>query len=147
MSSIVIDKPTRSTWLKPVEQTRVTPRKKWELHLVIPGGERNVFGRATLRTVPESGLFSERVKLIIWTQNTSPGDFGWQTDVDGMRLADSVDLHVHIFGSPLRFNPMDCRGVALTDQTRYEGSWTMPCMKPQDCGCEGVSGKFFLSEL
>lgn len=147
MSSITIDKPSRSTWLKPVEQTRVTPRKKWELHLVIPGKKSNVFGRATLHTVPESGLFSERVKMIIWTTDTSPNDFGWQTDVDGMRLTDSVDLNVHIFGSSIRFNPMDCRGVSVTDCTRYEGDWTMPCMKPESCGCEGLSGSFFFSEL
>lgn len=147
MSSSVIDTPTRETWLKPVEQPRVTPRKKWELHLVIPVEDGKVFGRATLQTVPESGLFSERVKLIIWTMNTSPGEFGWQTDVDGTRLAESVDMQVHIFGSSIRFNPMTCQGLSLADQTRYEGTWTMPCLDPEECGCDGWTGKFFLSEL
>jgi hypothetical protein len=147
MSSIVIDKPSKSTWLKPVEQSQNEPNKPWELHLVIPVEGGRFFGRATLRTIPKSGLFSERVKLIIWTMHTSPGDFGFETDVDGMRSPESVEMQVHIFGAPVRLQPMACTGLSSVDETRYEGTWTMPCLDPESCGCDGSDGKFRLSEL
>ena len=30
---------------------------------------------------------------------------------------------------------------------RFAFDWTMPCMKPESCGCDGLSGSFFFSEL
>ncbi|MCR9270806.1 MAG: hypothetical protein NXH72_12520 [Hyphomonadaceae bacterium] len=147
MSSITLDKPTHSTWLKPVERETSKPKKLWELHIVIPSDESKVFGRATLNTVPESGLFSERVKMTIWTTSTSPGDYGIETDVDGERSPDMIEMTVHIFGSSLRLNPMACHGQGSVDGTRYEGDWTMGCLKPGDCDCEGLTGTFYLSAL
>lgn len=147
MSSIIIDKPSKSTWLKPVEREKNKPKKLWELYLIIPSDKDSVFGLTTLNTVPETGLFSERVMMTIWTSSTSPGDFGMETDVDGMRSNGSIDMDVHIFGSSIRFNPMTCRGEESLDGTRYEGGWTMPCMDPKSCGCEGLTGTFSMKEL
>ena len=147
MSSIIIDKPSIPTWLKPVECEKNNPKKLWELHLIIPSDKDSVFGRTVLNTVPESGLFSERVKMTIWTSSSSPGDFSIDTDVDGTRSTGSIDMVVHIFGSSIRFDPMTCIGEENVDGTCYEGGWTMPCMRPKTCGCEGLSGTFSLSEL
>ena len=147
MSSIILDKPSKTTWIKPVEKEHVKPKKLWELYLVIPDKKTSVFGRTTLKTVPETGLFSERVKMTIWTTTTSPGDFGLETDVDGMRFSDTLDMQVHIFGSSIRFSPMRCEGDLSCDGTSYAGSWTMPCMNPSSCGCDGLTGTFSLREL
>ncbi len=147
MSSIILDKPSKTTWIQPVDKEQNKPKKLWELHVVIPGEDERVFGRTTLKTVPETGLFSERVKMTIWTSNTSPGDFGMETDVDGMRFSDTVDMQVHIFGSSIRFKPMSCEGDLSSDGTCYEGSWTMPCIDPDECGCDGVTGTFRLTEI
>lgn len=143
MSALVIDKPTTKAVDQPVEKKRPL----WELHVIIPGKTGRVFGRATLRTIPEVGLFSERVKMTIWTSSTSPGDFGFDADVDGERFADRVDMLVHIFGTSIRFSPMSCEGTATIDKDRYEGTWTMPCLDPEDCGCDGNSGQFYLTAL
>lgn len=147
MSSIIIDKPSKSTWLKPVERELNKPKKLWELYLIIPSDEDSVFGRTTLNTVPEGGLFSERVMMTVWTSSTSPGDFSIETDVDGTRLAGSIEMDVHMFGSSIRFTPMTCFGEESLDGTRYEGEWTMSCMSPKTCGCDGLIGTFSMTEL
>ena len=147
MSSIVIDKPSISTWPKPVEREKNKPKKLWELHVTIPGEEDTVFGRTVLNTVPETGLFSERVKMTVWTSSTSPGDFGMETDVDGVRSTGSIEMNVHIFGSSIRFQPMTCFGEENVDGRRYEGEWSMPCMSPNTCGCDGLTGTFSMTEL
>ena len=147
MSSIILDKPSKTTWIKPVEKEHIKPKKLWDLHLVIPGEDKSVYGRSTLTSVPETGLFSERVDLIIWTSEYSPGDFSIETDVDGLRFPETVDMQVHIFGSSIRFEPMTCLGDLSSDGTCYDGSWTMPCMKPNECGCDGLTGTFSLREI
>lgn len=147
MSSITIDKPSMSTWLKPVEREKNKPKKLWELYLVIPGERDTVFGQTVLNTVPESGLFSESVKMTIWTSSTSPSDFGMKADVDGVRLPGSIEMNVHIFGSSIPLQPMTCFGEENVDGSRYEGEWTMTCMYPKTCGCDGLTGTFSMTEL
>lgn len=131
----------------PDETSKNAPKRLWSLHVVIPGDESSVFARGTLNTVPESGLFSERVKMTVWTSSTSPGNFGIETDVDGERYADSVEMNVHMYGSSIRLDTMHCLGALNADGTEYEGEWTMPCMKPGECDCDGMSGRFYLREV
>ena len=147
MSSIILDKPRKSSQTKPSENSAETPRKLWSLHVVIPGDTASVFARGTLNTVPESGLFSERLKMTVWTTSTSPGEFGIETDVDGERYAETVEMNVHMYGSSIRFQGMHCVGALNMDGTEYEGAWTMPCMEPAECGCEGMKGRFYLREV
>lgn len=147
MSSIILDKPSKSSQTKPSEIPAETPRKLWSLHVVMPGDTASVFARGTLNSVPESGLFSERLKMTVWTSNTSPGDFGIETDVDGERYAERVELNVHMYGSSIRFQSMYCVGALNMDGTEYEGEWTMPCMNAAECGCEGMNGRFYLREV
>lgn len=147
MSSIVIESPSKSTWLKPVERESPKPKKLWELCIIVPSEKDSVYGRTTLKTVPETGLFCERVKMTVWTDTHSRGDFGIETDVDGDLTPGSVEMSVHMFGSSIRFDPMTCRGEVSLDGSRYDGTWTMSCMSPKTCGCDGLTGSFTLTEI
>jgi hypothetical protein len=142
MSSILLDKPVKTPVAEPEETTREVPKKLWSLHVVIPSDETSVFARGTLNTVPETGLFSERVKMTVWSSTSSPGNFGIETDVDGERFAHSVEMNVHMHGSSIRLDTMHCMGDLNADGTEYAGEWTMPCLKPGECDCEGLSGRF-----
>lgn len=147
MSSNVKDKNTKTPWLKPIKETRNAPGGVWELHLTIPLDEGAVYGQATLQSVPESGLFSEESKMAVWANDEPISAVKWRVDVDGELNGAEVDFNVHLMPRDAKFNIMTCHGHALMDQKQYEGTWTMSCLDPEGCGCNGATGTFRLSAL
>lgn len=147
MSSIILDTPSTSTWLKPSTDRISAPFELWELHVTIIAEDGRIFARAPLNRMPPSGLFSERTDADVWTTKTSPGSLSCLTDVDGERVGDIINMDVHIVPDGLRLTPMSCYGVANSDHKEYEGDLTMACLYPATCGCDGLTGTFRLTAV
>lgn len=47
---------------------------------------------------------------------------------------------------PLGDHPMSCHGALSLNEDRIEGGWSLPCISPDTCGCDGSSGGLTLSK-
>lgn len=129
------------SWAVPVEQTD-DARGRWELSLNMPYDKDVALGKAILAPMSANGLFSVRSWLTLTHDGyTSPG---LTADAEGELFPDEARFDLHLIDPEGSVPPFQCVLQATTPGEAYEGTWSIPCRDPIECGCGGMSEKMWL---
>lgn len=70
-------------------------------------------------------------------------DEGGDITLTGTRLNESVHFDIWPSDAPVA-SPFVCSGTLSPDEQAMDGAWTVACMDPENCGCDGAAGRFRL---
>ncbi|GGB78027.1 hypothetical protein [Henriciella pelagia] len=120
---------------------------RWELHLAYRMKSMNtvIDFKAVVDFVRIGAFFSGRSSMAYLNGTTEI--MRVPTDIEGELTGTQALLDVHMQEGALKRAPFHCSGEARPDGRQYEGLWTMPCIDPVKCGCEGDRGAFWLTRV
>jgi len=114
--------------------------------MTFKGGGQSFKGAAFIDFDGADRIISQRVDMTITRAGVLSGGT-MPVDVEGLVTGHDLTMDVYILDAPFRHNGFKATAQRTLDGEAYEGRYTMECVNPDTCDCDGMEGPFALRKV
>lgn len=132
--------------LATLRQPQEKPQGRWRIDMTFKGGGQSFKGVAFIDFDGADRIISQRVEMTISRVGVLSGG-KMPVDVEGLAAGEDITVDIYILDAPFRHNGFKATGRRTLDGGAFEGRYTMECVNPETCGCDGMEGPFALRRI
>ncbi len=122
------------------------PQGRWRIDMTFKGGGQSFKGAAFIDFGGADRIISQRVEMTISRIGVLSGG-QMPVDVEGLVNGPDLTLDIYILDAPFRHNGFKATAQQTVNGSAYEGRYTIECVNPDTCDCDGMDGPFLMSRI